>query len=242
MREENLQIAALKLVRTSSIPPMRPQSRLAELREVDEVAEVVGEYAPGGQNDFFVPGHWRRPSEADGKEIRRPEAALVIQRMASLSGSIGVEESAETSEANLLRFADGDTSRSGSSSNSRRGRRQPSRVEGWDRTSTFERDAREVTRPLNVFKTSHLHQEKKSENGEAKVTNTEREEKEEELGNGKVQATHQPKATLLYEQTRQVEYVGGSNLERTADRQELEEEEHGLIEVATVSSEKQAVR
>jgi hypothetical protein len=241
MREADLQIAALKVVRTSSIPPMRPQSKLAELREAGEVAEVVGEYAPGGQSDFFVPGHWKRPSEADGKEIRRPEAALVIRRMTSPSEPIGVEMSAETGEENASRFANGDTSRSGSSSNSRRSRRQSSRSEGFERMSTPEGDSHEVTQPLNVYKAGHLHQTKKSANGEVEVTNAEREEKEGELGNEKVQATQQPKATLPYGQTQQGEYAGASNLERMAYRQELEEE-HGLVKVTTLSSEKQTVR
>jgi hypothetical protein len=240
MREAELQIAALKVARTSIIPPLRPQSRVAELKEVNEVAEVVGEYAPGGESDFFVQGHWRRPSEVDGREIRRPEPALVIQRMTSLSGSIGVEEFVETGEANDARFSGYNTSRSGSSSNSRKSRRRSSRVEGWERTS-ISGSSHEITKPLNVSKTGQLHQKKNSATGEIDVTSGEREKKEGELGSGKAQATQQPKTTSPYGHRRQAEHAGASSLQRTSDRQDLREE-HDLVEVATVSSGKQAVR
>ena len=97
-------------------------------------------------------------------------------------------------------------------------------------------DVHEVTRPLNVSKTGQLHQKKNSANGEIEVTNAEQEEKEGELGNGEAQAIQQP-----YGHRRQAEQAGASNLQRTGDREELTEE-HGSVEVATVSFRKQAVR
>jgi hypothetical protein len=175
MREAELQTAALKIVRTSSVQPMKQQSGLAELREMNEAAEVDGEYAPGGEGDFFVPGHWRRPSEVDGREVSRPEAAMIVQRTRLQCVSTDAEEVSAAPATNAH------CSRSDSSASSPRSQRRSSRVDGWERTSLLEEGGQEVTKPLKVHKHGQAFQTEQLANGnDVDATDAELEEKVEE--------------------------------------------------------------
>jgi hypothetical protein len=177
MREAELQIAALKMVRTSSVQPMRQQSRLAELREINEAVEVEGEYAPGGEGDFFVPGHWRRPSEVDGREVSRPEAAMVVRRTRSQCVSTEAEEVSAAPAVNTY------TSRSNSSASSPKNPRRSSRLDVRERTSLFEVGDHEVTQPLQVHKHGQTIQTERLANSNVDAADTEHKEEAEERSN-----------------------------------------------------------
>lgn len=230
-----LRIEASKLARTLSVQPMRPQSRLAELREMNEIVEVMGEYAPGGEDDFYVPGHWKRPSEADGREIgmevRSPEVAMTSQHVRPEFRSFDFGQGTAT------QVSDGRTARSGSSANSHGSWRRSSNVERWERTSLSEVVDQEVPQPLKIYKTGRSYQ-----NGRFGIIDAECVDTGRHSGSGEGSRNTTPKSNVdVLNTDEDSSSKGNSRLQGTGDIQESREEDD-LAEDATLASRKQAVR